>query len=296
MDDAVKQILDSFQRDDIREYPREMLDLALQHEEELAPHLIGLFKDVLDDPWRFTDKSAPLGYVFAINLLAHWGRQDAHETIIKVMVLPRDVVDSFFGDMVTEDFPRILFQICGGRYEAIKDLVRNREVDEYIRGAAMEALVFGALLGDLPRSEALSFLGSLFTGSESAQSTHFWDVAAACILDLYPEELMETIEDAYERELIWPGYVGPGSFKRALAHDRDEYLEKKRKDRNSRIKNDFHDYMSWWACFDEDSNSFNDTGFSTQEPVRSAGEKKERKQKKAKKKMAKASKRKNRGQ
>jgi hypothetical protein len=54
--------------------------------------------------------------------------------------------------------------------------------------------------------------------------------------------------------------------------------------------------MSWWACFDEDSNSFNDTGFSTQEPVRSAGEKKERKQKKAKKKMAKASKRKNRGQ
>jgi Protein of unknown function (DUF1186) len=294
MDDTVKQILDFFQRDDIHEYPREMLDLALQHEADLVPHLIKLFEEVLDEPECFTVEPAYLKYAFAINLLAHWRRQDAYDTILKVMALPRDVLDSLFGDMITEDFPRILYQTCGGRYEPITQLVQNREADEYVRGSAMEALVIGALMGDLPRSEALDFLGNLFTGAEAEPDSHFWDAAATCMSDLYPEGYMETIEGAYERELIWPGYIDLESFKRVLAQDRDELLKETKEKVRWRLKEDFHDYMSWWACFHEDSDSRYDTGFPAPEPGRSAAERQEKKHKKAKKKMAKASKRKNR--
>ncbi|MBW1996778.1 MAG: DUF1186 domain-containing protein [Deltaproteobacteria bacterium] len=51
----------------------------------------------------------------------------------------------------------------------------------------------------------MDFFGRLFTGDEAESSLHFWDAAASCIHKLYPEELMDGIEDAYSQGMIWPG-------------------------------------------------------------------------------------------
>ncbi|MDB4444691.1 DUF1186 family protein, partial [bacterium] len=240
MNEAVREILDVFNRDDIQSYPRDTLDQALQYEEELTPHLIAILEDVLKDPESFMKRERFFGNIFAMNLLAHFGNQDVHEIIAKIMMLPQDVVDYLFGDMLTEDCPRMLYQTCGGRYEKIKELVLSKGVDEYARGSAMKALVFGVLLDDLPRSEAVAFFGGLFSGSESEASSHFWDAAASCVYELFPEELMETIKDAYERGLIWPGYIGIETFEKAMSRDKEDFLEEEKHNLKFEIKEDFH--------------------------------------------------------
>jgi len=151
MNEALEQILYVFSRDDIREYPRETIGQALQYEKDLTPHLIGMLENLLSDYKSFMKRERFFGHNFAMNLLAHFGNKDAHEVIVKIMALPRDVLDELFGDMITEDFPRILYQTCGGRYEKIKELVLNKKADEFVRGSAMKALVFGVLLDDLLR-------------------------------------------------------------------------------------------------------------------------------------------------
>ena len=294
MTEAVEEILHVLNRDDIREYPRETIGQALQYEKELTPHLIAILENLLSDHESFRERKRYFGHNFAMNLLAHFGNQDAHEVIVKIMALPGDAVDHLFGDMITEDFPRILYQTCGGRYEKIRELVLNKQADDFVRGSAMKALVFGVLLDDLPRSETLDFFGGLFTGSESQDSTHFWSGAASCVYRLYPEELMATIQNAYERGLIWPGYIRMETFHEALSQDESSFLQNMKQRLKLEIRDDFHGYMSWWACFDKDTSPSLGMGIDDIDyPQRPAGKKK-RSKKKAEKRRAKASRRKNR--
>jgi hypothetical protein len=210
------------------------------------------------------------------------------------MSLPDDILDPIFGDMITEDFPRILYQTCGGRYDRIKGLVLNHDANEYVRGAAMKALVMGVFLGDLSRPEAMDLFAGLFTGSEAEESSHFWDEAASCVCDLYPEELMDVITDAFERELIFPGFIGIESFELALAQDKEIYVQDKKAYYESEFHDDFHRYMSWWAAFDSKADRLGtwETQFGRE---RSGVEpKKKDEKKKSKRKQAKASRKKNR--
>jgi len=293
MDEVIREVLDVLNGDHIEEYPRDAIDKALAREKEIVPYLVEILENALRDPSSVLSRERFHGHIFAMNLLAHFRYVEAHETIVKLMSLPPGVVDHLFGDMITEDFPRILYQTCDGNYERIKDLVLNKEADEYVRGSAMRALVWGVLLGDLPRSSALEFLGGLFVGNEAEEGSYFWDGAASCVCDLYPEELMDTIRDAYSRGLISPGFIGIENFERALSQNMDDHLAKERHWIERRIHEDFHNYMAWWACFDRNvMSSFGkgDDHFSYRAGSKAA----KKKAKKNRKKMSKASKRKNR--
>jgi len=228
MDETIETILEAFGQQNLDGYPRNVIDLALEREAEITPHLRGILEDLLaapedhvgDDGWSY-------GPIFAMQLLGHFRHHEAHAPIVQAMSLPYKILDEVFGDMITEDFPRILYQTCGGRYDRIKELVLNRDAYGYARGAAMKALTMGVLFEEVPRLEAVDFFGGLFTGSE-ADDPYFWDEAASYVCDLYPEELMDIITDAYARDLIFPGYIGLDSFHEALAEDKAAHLQEKK--------------------------------------------------------------------
>lgn len=293
MDEPIKDILDVLNSDHVKTYPLETMDEALQHEAELTPYLIKTLEDVLTNYHDFLVRERFFGHIFAMNLLAHFRNPGVHDTIVKLMALPPDIVSDFFGDMVTEDFPRILYQTCGGRYDQIRELILNEGAYEFVRGSAMEALVHGVLLDNRSRQETLDFLCSLLESSDLKDLDHFWNAAASCIHNLYPEESMDIIRSAYEKGLIWPGYIGIESFERALLEDKADFLSRQREHIESRIQKDFHEYMSWWACFNEDKTPFR-KGIDPPLSMESPSKRKDNRKKKAKRKAAKASKRKNR--
>ena len=104
----------------------------------------------------------------------------------------------------------------------------------------------------MPREEAVSFLGSLFTGNEiDSDHSDFWSLFAMHICDLYPEELMDTIKKAYQAELIWPGMVRYEEFETVLSEGREKCRAKVKKELQLRSFDDIHGRMSWWACFDQ---------------------------------------------
>jgi hypothetical protein len=249
--EEIATILSALERFD-GTYPREALDAALAHRKEITPHLIAILRHVRDDPYEHVEDLDYMSHVYALELLAHFQERRAHDVIIGLCSLPNDLPYDLFGDIITEDLPAILLATCGGSIEQIVALLRNREADEYGRSAAARALTYAVAEGVVPRGEVVALFGSLFTGTEADPESDFWSWVASAICDLYPEELMNVIREAYDRDLISEQIIGYDSFEKALeGSNKAAAYQKIKKERKRYMPRDFHERMSWWATFTE---------------------------------------------
>lgn len=287
----ITDILQAFEIYD-KKYKRDAVDAAIARREEIIPDLIGVLENVLKNPENYLDRDSNyFAHIYAFILLGYFKEARAHDVIVDLASLPGDLPYDLFGDSVTSDLPIILLRTCGGRVERIKELILNKDADEYCRGAALEALSYAAMAGYLTREEALSFYQGLFTGDEASATSCFHDALACCIYDLYPEESMETIKKAYDEALIDPGYVGYDEFTEVLKTSKENRLEKFRIELEEKQINDIHEYMDWWACFNQPGDTLPRISSATTPNNR---QKKDSKIKKSKKKQSKQSKKANR--
>lgn len=275
----INELLKSFETYE-RKYKRDEIDAALTKREEITPYLISVLEKVLQDPEKYADRDSDYwGHIYAFMLLGHFCETKAHDVIVDLFSLPNNLPSDLFGDSVTGDLPIVLLRTCGGNTERIKDLILNKSAYDYCRGSALQALSYTLIEGYITREEILSFYRELFSEEESPRSP-FHDILATCIYDIYPEELMETIEKAYDEGLIHPGYISYEDFTEILKGSKEKCLESLNAEIQRRQINNIHDSMSWWACFKQPPKSL----------PRDSSIKLLKKKKKSKKKQSKASK------
>ncbi len=247
-DPRIAEILKAFEVFD-GVYKRDEVDVALELQEEITPHLIGVLEQVLSDPATYADNQDYYAHIYALVLLGLFKEQRAHHTIVELFSLPSDLPDQLFGDLVTENLPIILFRTCGGSTDMIRSLILNKDADQYCRNSAMRTMVFAVAEGMTPREEVLALFGSLFTGNEAAPDSSFWSFLANSMCDLYPEGMMEVIEKAYQDGLISPWVIRIEDFERTLRAGKGQAFERVKTRIRRRSPENVHDYMSWWACF-----------------------------------------------
>jgi len=244
----INEILESFKTYDGK-YKRDEINAALTKREEIIPHLISVLEKVLQDPEKYADRDNDYwGHIYAFMLLGHFCATKAHDVIVDLFSLPNDLSSELFGDSVTGDLPIVLLRTCGGNTERIKDLILNKSAYDYCRGSALQALSYTLIEGYITREEILSFYRELFSEEDSPSSV-FHDILATCIYDIYPEELMETIEKAYDEEVISPGYISYEDFTKILKGSKEKCLENLSAKMQGRQIDNIHDSMSWWASF-----------------------------------------------
>jgi HEAT repeat protein len=282
----IKDLIDDLCLFDGR-YKRAQVEEALARQEEIVPHLIALLEAVLANPQRYAEDEDFFGHLYAALLLGHFREKRAHQTLVNLFSLPDAQVSRLFEDTITEDLPGLLLNTCGGGFEAIKSLVENRGAYEYCRSSALRAMAYAVVTGQMERETAIAYFREVLKNPSDEPPSNVFEEAACGLLHLYPEESMDLIEQAYDDNLIHPGYVSPGDFARQLAIGREAALEELADQWDMRNPADFHRRMEWWACFkQEESTPFHAS--------RGATEKKVHQKKKAKRKMARASKRKGR--
>lgn len=285
----IDDILKAFETFD-KEYKRKEIEAAIVQQEEITPHLISVLENVLQNPIKYADyESSYYAHIYAFMLLGHFQTTKAHDIIIEIFSLPDDLPSDLFGDMVTGDLPIVLLRTCGGKIDKIKELILNTNAYEYCRGSALQALSYAVVENYVARQEVLSFYKELFTENVASASSCFHDILATCIHDLCPEELIETIEKAYNEDLIHSGYIGYEDFTEAIKKGKDKCIEDLRVKIQGRQIDNVHDSMSWWACFDQPQKSL-----PRNQPAKHYTTKINKKGKKSKKKQSKASKKANR--
>ncbi len=135
-------------------YLREEVDEALNHQEALTPHLLGIIESVAENPLRHALEEHN-GHVYAATLLSHFSEPAAHLPLIRAFSIAEEQLIDLWGDMTTETLPTLLYRTCNGEIEGIKGLVANREIDQYVRCAAMEALSYVVAFDPTRRDEVV---------------------------------------------------------------------------------------------------------------------------------------------
>lgn len=297
---TIAEILDAFRVYD-GVYKWDQADAAINLKDEIIPHLINVLEGALAEPEKYAEDENLFDQIYAVMLLGYFKEPGAHKVIVDLFSLPNDLPDQMFGDIGISNLPVILLNTCGGSVELIKSMILNRKADDYCRVSACHALSYAVVEGYVSRESVISFFGTLFTGEEADEMSDFWGLMAMFVYDLYPEEMMDVIKQAYDDELISPGMIEYSDFQEALELGKDKCLEKLKIDLESHGLDDIHDEMSLWACFNEESETFSsstdmdDDYFSNYSGQPSgSSKKKKQKAKKKKRKQARASKKKNR--
>ena len=249
---SINEILEAFKIFD-GDYKRKQVDAAIELKEEITPYLIKILENALADPDPYIQNENLYDHIYAWMLLGHFRESKAHNVIIDLFSQPNDMPHELFGDLATSELPIILLRTCGGSIERIKSMALNKDIDVYCRVSALHAMAYAVVEGIASRAEVISFFGTLFTGKEADEDSDFWGLLANFVCDLYPEELMDTIEKAYENELIFSGMIRYEAFKRALADGQEKCLERLKIDLERQSLDDIHGSMSWWACFNRQS-------------------------------------------
>jgi len=273
-------------------YMRAEVDAAVTQQEAITPHLLRILEDIGENPLRYSLEGGN-AHVYAALLLSHFREPAAHLPFIRAFSIAEEQLMDLWGDMTTETLPTLLYQTCDGSIAAIKALIDNRDADQYVRCAAMEALSYVVAFDPLQRDEVVNFFQGLFSGSEADPDSYFWGNLTATLCDLHPEESMEIIRKAFADGVVRPGFIGLADVEQAGERNREEAMTSFRSWVAARMPADIHAYISWFSEFHQE-----DAGTPTSSSALD-GQKSKTEQKKqtspTKNKTAKKAKKKNRG-
>jgi hypothetical protein len=248
------EILHQFERS-TGKLARTAVEAAVAQREEITPELLRILEDAVDRAAQIDAEGDYMAHLYAMFLLAQFRETRAYPLVVRFASLPGDLLDSLCGDFITENLGQVLASVCGGDLAGIQSLIENEATDEWVRGAALSSLVTLVAAGQKSRDEVVSYFTGLFRGQLARKWSHVWDTLVSYSSDLYPAELLDDIERAYEEGLVDPGYLGFDDVQRDLAMGKDRILDKLAENPHRRLVEDTVAEMEWWACFREDHQS-----------------------------------------
>ena len=244
------------------EFPEDTLAEAVDQRRSIVPLLLEELRRAAADPDALLNKGESyIRHIYAMYLLAQFREAAAYPLLVDFVSTPGEIVMALTGDVVTEDLGRMLASLCHGDLGPIKRLIEHPEVNEWVRSAALDALVVLYHEGKLKRENIIDYLKELFLFKVERKRSFIWSAMVNTACDLYPEELVEEIRRAYVEEFVNPGDVGFEDVKRTLELRKEKRLEDMRRYRKGLIGNVI-DEIGWWACF-QDTNG---EDFSNREP------------------------------
>lgn len=207
---------------DMGELPREAIEAAVAKREQITPHLIKILEEADERIDEIIENDNYQGHLFAMYLLAQFREEAAYPLLIKLISFPGEIPHIIMGDVLTEDFGRILASVCGKEIEPILKIIENFRLNEYVRAAAETSLVTLVSCGQIPRLEVVDYFKSLLTQKLERTPSYVWDHLIACCCELYPEELLIDIERAFEKGLVDSSFIQMEDVKSILSNNKKE--------------------------------------------------------------------------
>ncbi|MCZ7558432.1 MAG: DUF1186 family protein [Bacteroidia bacterium] len=283
--DLIADLLSAFKNFD-SSYRRHEVDAAVERQEEITPYLLAILEDVVRAPERYSDDPDRFDHIYALMILAYFRESRAHQLLVNIASLPHDVLFDMFGDMVTEDFGHMLLETCGGDLGLIESLLRNKEADDYARGAAADALAYAVVEGVASREMVMTILIGVFDGwKEEEEFRDCYQFIALRMLALQPVAVAEKVREAYEHGMIDGLYLNERTIEESVnfPNIRFSYLQH---DILRREERGVHGRLGWWACFRENARVYSERDDSPRKPakVNKAKQQKRKAQKQSRKK------------
>jgi hypothetical protein len=223
---------------------------AVDNQEQITPLLLTTLEKLITKPDVLADDSY-VAHLYAMYLLAQFREKRAYPLIIDFFSQPDETFRRSAGDAVTEDLHRILASVACGDSILIKELAENDRVDEYVRGSALEALLTQVVCGEANREEVMAYYANLFRKVLKREPSQVWNSLVDCCNELYPEEVLEDIKQAYAEGLVEEFYIDSRYIEESLARGKNAKLKETLADSRYTLIIDVVSDMDWWACFQQ---------------------------------------------
>jgi hypothetical protein len=271
---SVPEILEELR--ELRGYfPIEAVEAAIERRDEMVPELLRILDDAADRPAELLARPAEMAPIYALYLLAQFREPAAYPRIVRLFRLPDEAGVELTGEVATEALDRMLATLNFGDLQPIYDLIEDPGVNDWVRGAGLEALEEMVVLGQLSREEAVGYLGELFGGKLERDDSTVWSCLVSVATDLHATELAPQVRRAFDDGLVDRYMVTREEVEEELAEPRGVVLRRTRRRCKGPI-DDIVKEMSWWACFHEPalwarSGADAEPPLPIQEPVRETG-------------------------
>ncbi len=244
----IQNILIEFERNK-GYFPREAVEAAIANRDAITPELLRIVEDTTKNADDLEKDDGCMSHLYAIFLLAQFREKRAYPLLVDFFSLPRDQTFNLTGDIVTESLAQILASVCGGDTDLIKSLIENKDINGYVRGAALKSLVCLVASGEKSVEEVTAYFKTLFNGGLERVFSQIWNSLVVNTARLCSNEMLDDIEKAFEDDLVEPFYVDIETAKEMLAEDHEKKLDKLSKDPRFNLINDTVNEMQRWACF-----------------------------------------------
>ena len=225
-------------------FPRHALAWAVKQKEESIPRLLEAL-DYANDNARelMGEESDYMLHVYAMYLLAQLREKKAFPKLVRMLAQDRKIVDFLLGETLTEDFPAILCSTYDGNLGLLQEVVENRDLDDFIRNAALRAYVFLYQDRLIPQGEVTGYLKTLMQEHFAEDSSYFPTMVAHGVIDAHLLELIPDVEKLYGRDAIDPMAFGEYDSFIDYIFDYSRHVSKRH------YIDDAIAEMQSWACF-----------------------------------------------
>jgi hypothetical protein len=234
-------------------FEREAVEAAIARKDEVIPELLLVLEEIAD-PELAAGLDADgeyMAHLYAMYLLAQFRETRAYPLMVRIALLPSDLLESLFGDCITESLGQVLASVCGGDLEGIQSIIENPTADEWVRGAALGGLTALVGAGIKSREEILSYFAELFHGKLTDKNEIVWSELVSYSTDLYAPELLGEIQKAYEDGLVDPTFIGLDDVRNDLAKGKEWAMERLAADPHRQLITNAIKEMEWWDSFKE---------------------------------------------
>jgi hypothetical protein len=208
---TIEQVLDAFATAG-HTLPRVAMQWALDNWEIAAPRFLAL----LDERPDGEDETAraPDILFFALHLCAEKQETRAFKPLCRLLRDP--LAEDMLGDVITETLCGILISTFDGDIDPLKSVVECPAADEFIRGAALDALSYLAFAGLAPALNMKSYLQYLFVTMRPRSPGWIWGSWAMVVGRLGYADMTQQVARAFRLGLIERSLMGMEHFKADL--------------------------------------------------------------------------------
>jgi len=207
-------------------FPLEAMKAAIEQRESITPELLRVLQAVAEDAAGFAKRQDYMLHLFALLLLAQFREKRAYAPIVKMFSAPGEIPYDLAGDTVTDGLPRILGSVYDGNPAPLRGLVESEEVNEFVRGSAIDAFLVLERSGQMTRDEVIGYFRSLFHGKLYRTYSHAWNGLVCAVADLPAPELLEEVRQAYADGLVDSTVADLEGIERDLAAQRPSRRER----------------------------------------------------------------------
>lgn len=223
-----------------KQFPKEAFRIITANREQVVPSLTEAIEkailemDDLDEDYQL--------HFYALHLLGEFQEKKSFPLIMKLVSLPRDVVDYLLGDTITSTLPDILYNTYNGDLQIVKRAIKDPDIDDYARGAMLRAM--GQLLLDheLDGDDWKGFIKEIVYEDEEIGDYIYTEVASV-ICECHMVDMLQEIRHLYDAYLIEESSIGPYESSVDAMFEYEEYICRK--------PIDAADMLRGWSMFEQ---------------------------------------------